>query len=76
MARLPTVVSWAGWKWVKPNVGRSRYWAANDEKRSMTTASFLSSSVSASRMKIKSALLMRCQTGRPKSDKTIAHSVT
>ena len=20
---MPTVVSWAGWKWVKPNVGKS-----------------------------------------------------
>ena len=40
VARLPTVVNWAGWKCVKPRVGKSRYWAANAEKRSITTASF------------------------------------
>lgn len=61
MVRLPTVVNWAGWKCVKPNVGRSRYCAAKAEKRSMTTASFPSSSVSASRRKIRSALLEHCK---------------
>ena len=40
VARLPTVVSCAGWKWVKPSVGKSRYCAATAEKRSITTASF------------------------------------
>ena len=52
---------------MKPKVGRSRYWAANEEKRSMTTASFLSNSVRASRIKIKSALLTRCQKDEPSS---------
>jgi len=28
VARLPTVVSCAGWKWVKPSVGRSLYCSA------------------------------------------------
>ena len=29
VARLPTVTSWAGWKWVKPRVGRALYSSAN-----------------------------------------------
>lgn len=35
VARFPTVVSWAGWKWVNPKVGRSLYWAAKDESLDM-----------------------------------------
>ena len=39
-ARLPTVVSCAGWRWVNPKVGKSRYCRANSARRDSTLANF------------------------------------
>lgn len=57
MVRLPTVVNWAGWKWVNPKVGRSRYWAAKLERREMRMPREWMRYVRPWRIKIKSALL-------------------
>lgn len=57
VARLPTVVSWAGWKWVKPRVGRSRYCLAKLARREITVASFGRRMSRPSRRKMRSALL-------------------
>lgn len=40
VARFPTVVSCAGWRWVYPNVGNSRYIIANLARRDKTLANF------------------------------------
>lgn len=40
VARFPTVVSCAGWRWVYPNVGNSRYIIANLASRDKTLANF------------------------------------
>ena len=58
VVRLPTVVNCAGWKWVNPNVGRSRYWAAKMDRREMRTPREWMRYVRPSRKKIKSALLV------------------
>lgn len=57
VALFPTVVSWAGWKWVNPRVGRDLYCSAKSARREMTTASLSRTSPSPSRRKIRSALL-------------------
>lgn len=73
--RFPTVVNCAGWKCVKPRVGKSRYCFANLAKRSMTTASFWMRRSSPWRMKMRSALLRRGE-GWGQGSKDLAYSVT
>ena len=40
VALFPTVVNWAGWRWVKPRVGSERYSFANFASLERTPASF------------------------------------
>jgi hypothetical protein len=62
VALFPTVVSWAGWKWVKPRVGRALYCSAKSASREMTMASLSRRRVRPSRRKIRSALLFIVRT--------------
>ena len=55
-ARLPTVVSCAGWKCVKPSVGSSFQVWANAPRASMTAASVPHSVVQRLRIRMRSAL--------------------
>ena len=55
-ARLPTVTSWAAWKWVKPRVGRALYSRANLARASSTCTSLFRTRISPSRMRITSVL--------------------
>ena len=56
VARLPTVTSWAAWKWVKPRVGRALYSRAKSANLDRTCTSLFRTSSSPSRMMITSVL--------------------
>ena len=56
VARFPTVVGCAGWKWVKASVGRSLYWSANFASSASTLISLRRTSLSASLMMMTSVL--------------------
>jgi len=58
VALFPTVVNWAGWKWVNPSVGRSRYFWAKVDRREIVTANFGRRRSRACRRNIRSALLV------------------
>lgn len=66
VARLPTVVSWAGWRWVKPNVGTSRYSIANVASLDMQFATLGRSKSNPLRNIIKSLTkkILELHTGR------------
>ena len=55
-ARLPTVTSWAAWKWVKPRVGRALYCRANPARWFSTRTSLSRTSSRASRIRMMSVL--------------------
>ncbi len=70
-ARLPTVVGWAGWKWVKPRVGWSAQVAAKAARAAIASCRRRRSRVSASWAMSRSPLSVtkqlvapRCRMGR------------
>ena len=56
VALLPTVVGWAGWKWVKARVGCALYLSAKPASSLITLISFRRTSFSASDMMMMSVL--------------------
>ena len=53
---MPTVVGWAGWKWVKARVGWSLYFSAKEASSAITFTSFFLTSLRASVIRIMSVL--------------------